>query len=239
MMHSSNYIYHDGIQELQGFIAYDEQVKPARPAVIVAHDWSGRNEFACKKAQLLAEMGYVGFALDMYGNARLGSTTEEKQALIEPLVNHRELLSRRIHAALNALVARPEVDKNRIAAIGFCFGGLCVLDLARSGADIKGVVSFHGLLGKPEHLESKKIKAKILALHGYDDPMVKPDLVHSFCQEMTEAGADWQMHMYGNVQHGFTNPQAHDADLGIFYNQVAEHRSWLAMTDFLQEIFEI
>jgi len=237
-MHSSDYIYHDGKQELHGFIAYDDQSKQERPAVIVAHDWSGRNEFACKKAQLLAEMGYVGFALDMYGNARLGSTTEEKRALIEPLVSHRELLSDRINAAFNTLIARPEVDKNRVAVIGFCFGGLCALDLARSGADIKGVVSFHGLLGKPDHLKSKKIKAKVLVLHGYDDPMVKPDLVNSFCQEMTEAEVDWQVHMYGNVQHGFTNPQAQDAILGIFYNHVAEQRSWLAMTNFLHEIFK-
>lgn len=238
-MHNSNYIYHDGKQELHGFIAYNDEIKNPRPAVIVVHDWSGRNEFACQKANLLAKMGYVGFALDMYGHGRLGATIEEKQALMEPLASNRALLRDRINAAFNALITRPEVDKNRVAVIGFCFGGLCALDLARSGADIKGAVSFHGLLGKPDNLETKKIKAKVLALHGYDDPMVSPDAVNSFCQEMTEAGGDWQIHMYGHVQHGFTNPQAHDTNLGIMYNQMAEHRSWQAMTNFLQEIFKI
>ncbi len=238
-MHNSNYIYHDGKQELHGFIAYDDEIKSSRPAVIVVHDWSGRNEFACQKANLLAKMGYVGFALDMYGHGRLGATIEEKEALMNPLGSNRSLLRDRINAAFNALISRPEVDKNRVAVIGFCFGGLCALDLARSGADIKGAVSFHGLLGKPDNLETKKIKAKVLALHGYDDPMVNPDAVNSFCQEMTEAGVDWQMHMYGHVQHGFTNPQAHDTNLGIMYNQIAEHRSWQAMTNFLQEIFKI
>ncbi len=235
-MHTSNYIYHDGKLELHGFLAYEE-TKKTRPAVIVVHDWSGRNEFACQKAQLLAEMGYVGFALDMFGEGQVGTTIEEKQALMEPLVHDREQLRIRINAALDALITRPEVDKNRVAVIGFCFGGLCALDLARSGADIKGAISFHGLLGKPDNLKSKKIKAKVLVLHGYDDPMVKPDLVNEFCQEMTEAEVDWQLHMYGNVQHGFTNPQAHDAHLGIFYNQLAAQRSWLAMTNFLHEIF--
>ena len=236
-MHSSNYIYHDGKQELHGFLAYDDAVKKPLPAVIVAHDWSGRNEFACEKAQLLAKMRYVGFALDMFGEGRVGATIDEKQALIEPLVHDREKLRVRINAAFDALITRPEVDKNRVAVIGFCFGGLCALDLARSGADIKGAVSFHGLLGKPEHFQAKKIKAKVLVLHGYDDPMVKPDLVNEFCQEMTEAEVDWQVHMYGNVQHGFTNPLAHDANLGIFYNKIAAQRSWLAMSNFFHEIF--
>lgn len=236
-MHTSNYIYHDNKQELHGFLAYEDGVDTLRPAVIVAHDWTGRNEFACQKAQLLAEMGYIGFALDMYGHARMGVTIDEKKALMDPLANDRSKLRQRIVAALDALISIPNVDSNRIAVIGFCFGGLCALDLARSGADIKGAVSFHGLLNKPDNFESQKIKAKILVAHGYDDPMVKPDQVNTFCQEMTKANADWQMHMYGHVQHGFTNPQAHDNNLGIIYNQVAAERSWLAMTNFLQEIF--
>lgn len=236
-MHTSNYIYHDGPEELHGFLAYDNAIKQPRPAVMVVHDWSGRNEFACEKAQVLANLGYIGFAVDMYGHARIGATVEEKKAFMEPLVTHRDRLRERIGAAFNALASRPEVDKNRIAVIGFCFGGLCALDLARSGADIKGAVSFHGLLGKPEHLKSENINAKLLVLHGYDDPMVKPEQVNEFCREMTAAEADWQVHMYGNVQHGFTNPLAHDANLGIFYNKLAAQRSWSAMTEFLKEIF--
>ncbi|WP_173238003.1 dienelactone hydrolase family protein [Legionella antarctica] len=236
-MHTSNYIYHDGKLDLHGFIAYEDKIKKPRPAVIVAHDWSGRNEFACQKAQLFAKMGYVGFAVDMFGEGLVATSTDEKQALIEPLISDREQLRIRINAAFDALINRPEVDKNRVAVIGFCFGGLCALDLARSGADIKGAISFHGLLGKPENFQVEKIKAKVLVLHGYDDPMVRPEQVNVFCQEMTQARVDWQVHMYGNVQHGFTNPQAQDADSGILYNQLAEQRSWLAMTNFLREIF--
>ena len=236
-MHTSNFIYQDGKQELHGFLAHAEKVDKPRPAVLVVHDWSGRNEFACQKAKALAEMGYIGFALDMYGLGRTGSTVEEKKGLMEPLATDRSMLRGRIRAAFDALTSMPEVDNNRIAVIGFCFGGLCALDLARSGADIKGVVSFHGLLSKPDNLKSQKIKAKILVLHGYDDPMVRPEQVNEFCQEMTVDKVDWQVHMYGHVQHGFTNPQAHDDNLGIIYNQVATQRSWLAMTNFLQEIF--
>jgi dienelactone hydrolase len=147
-------------------------------------------------------------------------------------------LRRRIRSAFDAVLAMSEVDDQRIAIIGFCFGGLCALDLARTGVEIKGVVSFHGLLSKPAHLKSQTIKAKILALHGYDDPMVSPKDVNEFCQEMTEADVDWQVHMYGHTQHAFTNPQAHDEKLGTIYNEVAAQRSWLAMTHFLQEIFQ-
>ncbi|KTD52737.1 dienelactone hydrolase family protein [Legionella quateirensis] len=236
-MYEANYIYQHGAQELHGFLAFDEQIRTPRPAVIVAHDWTGRNDFACQKARMLAEMGYVGFASDVYGQGRLGSTNDEKMALMHPLVSDRSLLRDRLRVAYETVAAMPEVDKNRIAVIGFCFGGLCALDLARSGVDLKGAVSFHGLLNKPEHLESEHIKAKILVLHGYDDPMVKPEQVHAFCQEMSDAKADWQVHMYGHVQHAFTNPQAHDVQLGLVFNSLAEHRSWLAMRHFLHEIF--
>lgn len=235
-MHTSNYIYHDNEQELHGFVAYDKARAAPRPAVLVVHDWSGRNEFACNKAKLLAEMGYVGFAVDLYGDGRLGSTIEEKQALMNPLISNQVLLRRRMQAGLAAVCTMPEVDNKRVAIIGFCFGGLCALELARSGADLKGVVSFHGLLHKPGNLKSEPIKAKILALHGYDDPMVQPDMVHAFCKEMTEANVDWQMHMYGHIQHAFTNPLAHDTQLGTIYNAVAAQRSWETMISFLQEI---
>lgn len=236
-MHTSNYLYHHGENELHGFLAYDDTHDKPRPAVLVAHDWSGRNDFACQKAKMLAKMGYVGFALDMYGCGRLGETNDEKMALMEPLANDRRLLRARIQAAFDTVVAMSEVDYKRIAAIGFCFGGLCVLDLARHGAALKGVVSFHGLLGKPEGIASHPIQAKILALHGYDDPMVKPEQVNEFCQEMTLAQVDWQVHQYGHTQHSFTNPMAHDAKLGTVYNDVAEKRSMQSMVNFLQEIF--
>lgn len=235
-MHTSNYIYHHGEQELYGFLAYDDSTDKPRPAVLVAHDWTGRNDFACEKAQMLAEMGYVGFALDMYGHGRIGESTHEKMALMQPLVSDRQLLRDRMRAAYDALVTMSEVDINRIAVIGFCFGGLCALDLARSGVELKGVVSFHGLLDKPKELANQTIHPKILALHGYDDPLVKLEQVNEFCQEMTDAKVDWQVHMYGHTQHAFSNPQAHDTQLGTVYNARAERRALQAMTNFLHEV---
>lgn len=236
-MIQSDFIYTHNDQAFKGYLAYHDTGKVERPAVLVVHDWSGRNEFACKKAEMLADLGYVGFAVDMYGDGQQGQTTEEKMALMQPLVNDRRLIKERLMAAYQALLSMPEVDSNHIAAIGFCFGGLCVLDLARSGLNFKGVISFHGLLNKPEALKTEQVKAKILALHGYDDPMVAPEQVNAFCQEMTQAGADWQVHMYGHTQHAFSNPLAHDEQLGTVYNAVAEARSLQAMINFLAELF--
>ncbi len=236
-MHASNHIYHHAAQELHGYLTYDDKIAVPRPAVLVIHDWSGRNEFACQKADLLAKLGYIGFAVDMYGEGRVGDTNEQKQALMLPLMNDRTLLRARISAALTAVLALEKVDSSRVAVIGFCFGGLCVLDLVRSGAEIAAAVTFHGILNKPIALISRPMKAKVLALHGYDDPMVTPADVSAFCQEMTEAGVNWQMHMYGHTQHAFTNPLAHDSQLGTIYNASASRRSWLAMTDFLDEVF--
>lgn len=236
-MHTSNYIYHHGEQELHGFLAYDDSHDRPRPAVLVAHDWSGRNDFACKKAEMLVNKGYLAFALDMYGQGRLGETTDEKMGLMQPLANDRLLLRDRINAAFDAVIGMSEVDNSRVAAIGFCFGGLCVLDLARSGVALKGAISFHGLLNKPKGLHTHPIQAKILALHGYDDPMVRPEQVETFCQEMTDAKADWQVHVYGNTQHAFTNPEAHDTQLGTIYNPLAERRAFKAMENFFQDIF--
>lgn len=235
-MHTSTVIYHHDNKEFHGFVAFDLKNTQPRGAVLVAHDWSGQNNFARQKAEMLAKMGYVGFAIDMYGEGRTGNTTEEKMALMQPVIEDRSLLRSRIKAALDALIALPQVDSNRIGAIGFCFGGLCVLDLARSGANVKGVVSFHGLLNKPENLPDEKIKAKVLALHGYDDPMVRPEAVNAFCEEMTKAQVDWQLHQYGHTKHAFTNPDAHDENLGTIYNALAERRSLQAMTDFFEEI---
>ena len=236
-MHASSYIYYHGEQALHGYLAYDDKNEGPRPAVLVIHDWSGRNDFACQKADMLAQLGYLGFAVDMYGEGRVGETVEEKQALMYPLVHDRALLRDRIQSAFDTLLGLAEVDNRRIAVIGFCFGGLCALDLARSGADIAGVVSFHGLLNKPDDVPNQPIKAKILALHGYDDPMVRPDDVNAFCQEMTQAGVDWQVHMYGNTQHAFTNPLAHDMAMGTVYNALAARRSVQAMVEFLDEVF--
>ena len=209
-----------------------------KPAVLVFHDWGGCNEFARKKAKYLASLGYVALAVDMYGEGREGATTDEKMALMQPLLGDRMLLSHRARAAFDALIAMPEVDNFRIAAIGFCFGGLCALDLARSGIEeLRGVVSFHGLLNKPDFKSHMHPTTKILILHGYEDPMVEPDAVAQFCKEMEAATVDWQIHMYGKTKHAFSNPDANDPTMGIVYNPVAEQRAMQSMEYFLQSIF--
>jgi len=237
-MKTENLSYIHADTELEAFVAYPDDLTGSAPAVLIGHDWTGRNDFACDKAKKMAELGYIGFALDIFGKGVLGASVEEKSALIAPFMNNRQFLRARIHAALVSLESIPQVDSDRIAAMGFCFGGLCVLDLARSGADICGVISFHGLLHPPESLPNNAIKAKVLALHGHEDPMVPPDVVAAFTEEMTQAGVDWQIHVYGNTQHAFTNPEAHDTKLGTIYNPIAEQRSWQTLQNMLNELFQ-
>lgn len=229
--------YLDGDVLLEAYFAFDDAVTERRPAVLISHAWGGRDDFVAEKANKLAELGYVGFALDMYGKGVLGNSPEQNSKLMQPFMADRGLLQKRIKAALYAVRLLPWVDDSKIAAMGFCFGGLCVLDLARAGADLKGVVSFHGLLGAPDNLEANSIKAKVLALHGHDDPMGPVEQVLAFEQEMTKAGADWQLHTYGHTMHAFTNPKANDPALGTVYQVNADKRSWLAMKNFLAEVF--
>jgi dienelactone hydrolase len=154
---------------------------------------------------------------------------------MKPLLEDRALLARRIHAALSAVRSLQQVESNRIAAVGYCFGGLCVLDLARSGADVRGVASLHGLL-KTHDLPKPRIGAKVLALHGHDDPLAPAEDVRRFEEEMTQAGADWQLHVYGGTQHAFTNPKAANPAAGLVYNPVAERRAWTTLVAFLAEV---
>nr|AGF87241.1 dienelactone hydrolase family protein [uncultured organism] len=227
---------HEGTT-LEGFLAWDDAITGRRPAVAVAHAWAGRTAFECEKARQLAMQGYVGFAVDMYGKGVLGTSKEENAKLMTPFIENRAKLQGRIAKAIETLRAQPEVDADRIAAIGFCFGGLTVLDLARSGADVRGVASFHGLFMPPGNTAGKKIKAKVLALHGWDDPMVPPNMVVDFAKEMTEAGADWQLHAFGNTMHAFTLPEANDPSFGTVYSPSADARSWAILREFLREIF--
>lgn len=229
--------YTDGNVTLEGFCAYDDKHAGKKPAVLIAHDWSGKNPFACHKAEQLAELGYVGFALDVFGKGVLGKTKEEKSALIQPFMQDRQKLQQRLLAAYETVRKLEIVDATKIGAMGFCFGGLCALDLARSGADIKGVVSFHGLLLPAEDVAARIITAKILALHGYDDPMVTPDQLNAFADEMTDAKANWEIDIYGNTMHAFTNPEANDPGFGTVYNKQAEARSWIRMKEFFKEVF--
>jgi dienelactone hydrolase len=230
----SEYRCGDSLHE--GFFCYDDAFPGPQPVVLISHDWSGRGEFTEKKAHRLAYHGYAAFALDMYGKGKRGTTTEENQALMTPLFQDRALLAKRINAALAHVRTLPQVDARRVAAMGFCFGGLCVLDLARSGADVRGVVSFHGIL-KPNGLPPPpRVNAKILILHGYDDPMAPPEDVLAISKEFTQAGADWQLHAYGGTVHAFTNPHAAHAAGGMLYNEKAQRRSWHSLVAFLEEV---
>lgn len=223
--------------EFSGYLAWNQATTTA-PAVLICHAWGGRDEFCHERADALAELGYAAFALDVYGKGVRGGSVEENQALMRPLLEDRGLLRRRLAAALEAARAQPEVDASRVAAIGYCFGGLCVLDMARDGADLGGVVSFHGLLSAPETIANAPIQTRVLVCHGHDDPMVPPEQVLGFQQEMTAAGVDWQVHSYGHAQHSFTNPEANNPDLGAAYHPDADRRSWRAMTDFLAEVLD-
>ena len=221
----------------EGYLAWNDEIKTPVPGVLISHAWGGLGEFEKGKARELAKLGYAGFCLDMYGQGMRGSSPEENTKLMQPFLDDRVMLQRRMELALQTIQSQPIVDSERIAAVGYCFGGLCVLDLARSGASLSGVVSFHGLFHPPEHTQRNKIQAKVLALHGWDDPMVTPELVVALGAELSEAEADWQIHAYGHTMHAFTNPAAQSPESGTQYNDDADRRSWQSLLNFLEEVF--
>ncbi len=231
--------YNDGDTVLEAYVAYEES-ETQKPLVLVAHDWTGRREYPCRAAERLAELGYVGFALDMYGKGIFGKDgdTAGNSALMAPYAADRALLRRRIRAALVAGRNIPQVKATHVTAMGYCFGGMCVLELARSGADVLGVISMHGILAPGDGMTNEDIHAKVLCLHGHDDPMVPPEQVLAFQQEMTQAGVDWQVHSYGGVQHAFTNAAANDPELGAVFNAVAKHRAYQSVRNFLADLFK-
>lgn len=230
--------YRDGDRVFEGMLAWDDSIKAPRPGVLVAHTIRGRSAFEEEKARRLAEMGYVGFAIDAYGKDSIGSDIEVCRAMMDSLKDDRGLLQRRLLRAVGTLRDQDEVDASQIAAIGYCFGGLCVLDIARTGEPLAGVASFHGLFDPPGNTAGNRILARILALHGWDDPLATPDQAVALTHELTSMGADWQLHCYGNVRHAFTNPAA-DASTGVtVYNDAADRRSWAAAEYFLSELFD-
>ncbi len=231
--------YKHGDVLLEGYMAYDDSIQGKRPGVIVVHEWMGHNPYVRMRAERLAQMGYVAFAIDMYGKGVRARDAKEAAALADIYRSNRQLMRARANAALEVLKKHPLVDSRRNAAIGYCFGGTTVLEMARSGADLAGVVSFHGGLDNPNPSDAKNIKGKVLALHGGDDPFVPVEQVIKFEDEMRKAGVDWQLVTYGGAVHSFTNPEAgNDPSKGAAYNEKADKRSWEAMKTFFGEIFK-
>jgi dienelactone hydrolase len=215
--------YRHGDVVLEGYLAYDDSVQGKRPGVLVVHEWNGHSGYVRQRAEQLARLGYVAFASDIYGKGVLAKDTKEAARLAGIYLG----------AGLDVLRNRPEVDPTRLAAIGYCFGGSTVLELARSGADLKAVVSFHGLLDSPTPEDARNIKGKVLVLHGGDDPYVPMKQVEAFQEEMRKGGVDWQFVTYGGAVHRFTNPEAgSDNSKGVAYNERADRRSWQAMKTF-------
>ena len=229
--------YKDGDVVLQGWAAWEDGFKEKRPGILVVHEWWGHGPYARRRAEMLARLGYTAFAVDMYGKGVYAKDHEEAGKLAGAFFADRSAMRRRAMAGLEQLKKAPFVDADKLAAIGYCFGGTTVLELARAGVDLAGVVSFHGMLGTPSPA-TEKPKAKINVQHGADDPNIKPEQVAAFQEEMRKAKADWQFTSYGNAVHSFTNPDAgNDPSKGMAYNKEADERSWKAMQAFLSELF--
>ena len=224
-------------QAFESLLVRDDAQKGKRPTVLVCHAWDGRSEDQERFAERLTAWNYTAVAVDLFGKGKHGKTTEECQALMTPLVQDRALLRRRLLAVMDVVQGLSEVDTANIAAIGFCFGGLCVLDLARAGAKVKAVASFHGLFTPPNLPTTKPLTARIAAFHGWEDPFAPPDQVVAFGKEFTEAGADWQLHAYGGTKHAFMNEGAHNPQLGLLYNATTADRAWKTLQMLLAEAF--
>ena len=232
--------YSDGDVALEGFVAWDSaKVEKPVPGVLVVHQWLGLTDYEKSRCKQLAELGYVAFALDVYGKGIRPANQPEAAKQAGVYKKDRELYRRRLTIGLEQLRGMEGVAKNRIAAIGYCFGGTGAIELARSGADISGVVSFHGGLDSPQPEIGKNIKARILVCHGADDPFVPANEIEAFKSELNNAGVDWQMIEYSGAVHSFTQPMAgSDNSRGAAYNEGADKRSWIAMQSFFDEVFE-
>jgi dienelactone hydrolase len=234
---SSPVEYRQGGALLQGYLAYDDALSGKRPGVLVVHEWWGLNDYVRSRVEKLASLGYVAFALDMYGKD-VWTTDPGKAKELSGHLRSSPLLRERAAAGLEVLRRQPQVDPQRIAAIGYCFGGTTVLELAYSGADVLGVVSFHGGLTVPGPEDAGKLKAKVLVCQGADDGFVPPEAIAAFQEAMRKAGADWLKITYGGAVHSFTNPGADAFGIqGIAYNCKADERSWQHMRDFFGELF--
>jgi dienelactone hydrolase len=228
--------YRDGETVLKGHLVYDASLPGKRPGVIVVHEWWGLNDYAKKRAEMLADLGYVAFAVDMYGNDRVTTHAEDAQGWMQQITANVDAWQARALAGLDVLRGVEQVDPDKLAAIGYCFGGATVMQMAYAGTDLDGVVSFHGSL--PPAPDGADIKASVLAAHGYQDGFVPPEKVAAFEQSLADVGADWQLVVYGDARHGFTNPDAGSYGIEMVqHDEHADKRSWALMQTFLDEVF--
>ena len=226
----------------KGHLAYDENLKGKRPGILVVHEWWGLNDYARKRAQMLAELGYTALAVDMYGDGKTAMHPDDAGKFSSELMKNFDVAKARFLTAMDFLKQQPTVDPTKIAAIGYCFGGGVVLNMARQGADMKGVVSFHGSLSAVKPAEPGMVKAKALVLHGADDKFIKPEQIEAFKKEMSEAGVDYTFISYPGAVHNFTSPDA-DAlgkkfGLPLAYNADADKNSWDELKMFLKKYLE-
>jgi dienelactone hydrolase len=241
-IHSEVVNYTIAGQAFQGYISYDDAITGKRPGVLVVHEWWGHNAYARKRADMLAKLGYTAFALDMYGSGKVADNPKDAQHFMEATVSDMKIAESRFDEAMKLLQKQTTVDPTKIAAIGYCFGGGLVLHMAEAGADLAGVVSFHGSLAMKAPDNPGKIKAKILVLNGADDPFITTEQIAAFKQAMQKAGADYEFVNYPGVKHGFTNPGANDYakkfDMPLAYDADADKDSWERMQQLLKQVFK-
>ena len=233
-MNTKTIKYQEQETQLLGYAAWPEGKAPF-PVVMVAPTNAGCNEEMKERACKLAQAGYIGFAIDIYGEGQQGKSHEESMSLMKPFMEDRSLLLRRMQAGLKQASSLEQADTQRVVAIGYCFGGLAALDLVRSDADLCGVAAFHALL-KGGLTPTKQIKAKVLVMHGDLDPMVSQEEINDFRQEMNKLRTDWQLHIYGGALHSFTNKNANAPNIGKLYHKSSDDRSWRLLLDFFGEV---
>ena len=233
--------YKAGDTTLEGYLAYDNSVMGKRPGILVVHEWWGLNDYARKRARMLAELGYVALAVDMYGEGKVASHPDDASRFAGEIRKHMDIGRARFLAAKEHLENYRLTDRDRIGAIGYCFGGGVVLQMARDGVDLDGVVSFHGSLGTDDPAGPGDVKAKVLVFAGADDKFVPPEQVAAFEKEMREAGADFRIITYPGTEHSFTNPEADEvakkSGLPLKYNAEADRKSWAEMRSFFRKVF--
>lgn len=236
----SKFEYTDGETTFEGYLALNGDNFSKRPCVLVGHAWSGPDDYFNQIAESLSKRGFIGLAIDVYGKGVRGKIDGDNSHLMNPLIENRDLLRKRLLASFKAVKEHPLVLSDKIAIMGHCFGGLCALDLARANPEgLRGAISIHGLLSNPKIDIRSRIDSSVLVLHGWEDPMVKASEMLSFADEMTTANADWQIHCYGHAKHAFSFVGADIPDLGIKYDKKAHRRSEKAAFDFLNEIFNL